>query len=82
MQIKRDRDVARFLLGVEQEVRSAGEFRRCLDVKRALASRSVRLLGFGNCTSKIASDPGADFRRRRDQVDPDRLPGTSGRAAY
>ena len=73
MQNQGDRDVARFFLGVEQEVRVQVDFAVVLDVEAGAGLKVGQAARVGQLDVEEAADPGANLGRRGDEVDPDRF---------
>jgi hypothetical protein len=73
MQDQRHRHVARLFLGIEQEVRVQVNLAVVLDVEAGAGLQVGQAARIGQLHVVKAADPGANLRRRRHQVDPDRL---------
>ena len=73
VQDQRHGDVARTFLGIEQEVRVQVNFAVVFDVETGAGFQVGQAAGVRQIDIEKAPDPGADFRRRRHQIDPDRF---------
>ena len=73
MQNQGDSDVARAFLGIEQEVRMQVNLAVIFNIKTGARFKVGQMVRIGQLHIKETSDPGANLRRRRDQIDPDRL---------